>query len=166
MARFTGARRPGGARMTTLSPPEGTALFLIGMRVTRLWRVRAWLAVLAAMPKMLIHLRRNPEAGLLSAQLYLGRSLMVVSYWRSAEDIRRFAADAGAPHLPVWRWFNGELAGTDSVGIWHETYVIGEHETIASGMPPSGLAQAVGACPVAAGTTTAAQRLTRSGLNG
>ncbi|MBD0861079.1 DUF4188 domain-containing protein [Gordonia sp. zg691] len=153
---------PLAARTTNVVPPEGTALFLIGMRVTRPWRVRAWLAVFAAMPKMLIHLRRRPEAGMLGAQLYLGGSLMVLSYWRSADDIRRFAADPDAPHLPVWRWFNRELADTGSVGIWHETYVIGEHETVSSGMPPWGLVRAVGGCAVDASTATAGRRLARS----
>lgn len=150
------------ARMTNAVPPAGTAVFVIGMRVTRPWRVRAWLPVMAAMPKMLIHLRRRPEAGMLDARLYLGRSLMVLSYWRSADDLRRFASDPDAPHLPVWRWFTRELADTDSVGIWHETYVVGEHESISSGMAPQGLARAVGWCPVGPGTATAAGRLVRS----
>lgn len=150
------------ARTTSVTPADGTTLFLIGMRVTRPLRVRAWLSVLVAMPRMLRHLRRDPDAGMLDAHLYLGRSLMVVSYWRSAEDLRRFAADAAAPHLPAWRRFNRSWADTDSVGIWHETYVIGEHETIASGMPPWGLARAVGSCPVGGGTATAAARLARS----
>ncbi|MFT4393891.1 DUF4188 domain-containing protein [Gordonia lacunae] len=149
-------------RMTNDVPPAGTAVFLIGMRVTRPWRVRAWLSVMAAMPRMLIHLRRRPEAGMLDARLYLGGSLMVLSYWRSADDLRRFASDPTAPHLPAWRWFNRELADTDSVGIWHETYVVGEHESISSGMAPQGLARAVGWRPVGPGTTTAASRLARS----
>ncbi len=63
-----------------------------------------------------------------------------------------------APHLPAWRWFNKRFADRNAVGIWHETYVIGEHETITSGMPPWGLAEAVGAVPVGPGTKTAAQR--------
>lgn len=150
------------ARMTNNVPPEGTVVFLIGMRVTRPWRVRAWLSVMAAMPRMLIHLRRRPEAGMLDSRLYAGSSLMVISYWRSAEDLRRFAADPDAPHLAAWRWFNRDLADTDSVGIWHETYVVGEHESISSGMAPQGLARAVGWCPVGPGATTAASRLARS----
>ncbi|QTI68307.1 DUF4188 domain-containing protein [Gordonia polyisoprenivorans] len=145
-------------RMTNKTPPEGTTLFLIGMSMPRLRHAGAWLAVFLAMPRMLVYLKRNPEAGLLSGRLYVGASIMVVSYWRSAEDIRRFAADARAPHLLAWRWFNKRFADRNAVGIWHETYVIGEHETITSGMPPWGLAEAVGAVPVGLGTKTAAQR--------
>jgi hypothetical protein len=155
--------KPDSRRITNVQPPAGTTLFLIGMRVTHPLRVRAWLSVLIAMPRMLVHLRRHADAGMLSYRLYLGPSLMVVSYWRSPEDLRRFAADGDGPHLPAWRWFNRHLADTGSVGIWHETYVVGEHETISSGMPPWGLAEAVGAQPIGVGQSTAAGRLARSG---
>ncbi|MFW0783878.1 DUF4188 domain-containing protein [Gordonia sp. CPCC 206044] len=146
-------------RTTNVTPPPGTTLFLIGMRVTHPLRLYAWLYPFFAMPRMLIHLRRHRDAGMLTCRLYLGASLMVVSYWRSADDLRRFAADPGAPHLPAWRGFAKRFAGTNSVGIWHETYVIGEHETSASGMPPWGLAEAVGVKPIGSGEGSAAQRL-------
>ncbi|GAA1479755.1 DUF4188 domain-containing protein [Gordonia sinesedis] len=149
-------------RMTNRRPPAGTALFLIGMRPTKPWRLRAWLSVYVAMPGMLVHLRRHRDAGMLSARVYAGGSFLVVSYWRSADDLRRFAADPDAPHLPAWRRYVRRLAGTDSVGIWHETYVIGEHETVSEGMPPWGLAEAVGAESVSVGTTTAARRIAQS----
>ncbi|MEE3851215.1 DUF4188 domain-containing protein [Gordonia sp. LSe1-13] len=153
--------RPDARRLTNQTPPPGTTLFLIGMRVTNPLRVRAWLSVFLAMPRMLFHLRRHTDAGMLTYRLYVGSSLMVLSYWRSPEDLRRFAADADAPHLPAWRWFNKRFADTNSVGIWHETYVIGDHETISSGMPPWGLAEAVGAEPIGRGSATAAARLAR-----
>ncbi|MGC5248090.1 DUF4188 domain-containing protein [Gordonia sp. DT219] len=149
-------------RFTNQPPPDGTALFLIGMTLPRLRHPRAWLSVFLAMPRMLWYLKANAETGLLSARLYLGSSIMVVSYWRSAEDVRRFAADGAAPHLPAWRRFTKRFADTNAVGIWHETYVIGEHETIASGMSPRGLSEAVGAVPVGVGTATAAQRIHQS----
>ncbi|MDL9936548.1 DUF4188 domain-containing protein [Gordonia sp. ABSL1-1] len=150
------------ARFTNQTPPPGTAMFLIGMRVTRPWRLGAWLAVFLAMPRMLWHLHRHPDAGMLSGHLYVGRSLMLVSYWRSADDIQRFAAAGDAPHLAVWRRFTGRYAGTGSVGIWHETYVIGEHESVSSGMSPWGLTEAVGWRLVGAGTQTAGTRLRAS----
>ncbi|WP_331852584.1 DUF4188 domain-containing protein [Gordonia insulae] len=149
--------------MTNVAPPEGTTLFLIGMRVTKPWRVRAWVGVFAAMARILGHLRANRGAGMLSHRLYLGSSAMVVSYWSSADDLRRFAAAADAPHLPAWRWFTRNFADTNSVGIWHETYVIGEHETISSGMGAWGLAEAVGAEPIGSGQATAAARLAHNG---
>ena len=146
-------------RMTAAPPPEGTTLFLIGMSLPRLWHLRAWLGVFATMPRILVYLGRHPDAGLFSSQIYLGRSLMVVTYWRSADHLRRFAADSDAPHRPAWDWFNRHFADTDAVGIWHETYVIGEHESICVGMPPYGLTEAVGWEPVGRGTATSKQRM-------
>jgi len=39
-------------------------VFLIGMRINRPWKVREWLPVAVAMPKMLRWLDQHPEAGL------------------------------------------------------------------------------------------------------
>lgn len=138
--------RPTAIRMTNEPPPAGTALFLIGMKVTKPWHLRAWLSVFIAMPRMLRYLQAHPEAGMLSARLCKSRRLVQRRlYWRSATDLQRFAADPDAPHLPAWRWFTKIYADRDKVGIWHETYVIGDHEAISSGMPPYGLTAAVGA---------------------
>ena len=41
-------------------------LFLIGIRLNKLWAVHKWLPVFIAMPRMLAELDRKPEAGLLS----------------------------------------------------------------------------------------------------
>ena len=41
-------------------------LFLIGVRLNKLWAAHKWLPVFAAMPRMLAELDRKPEAGLLS----------------------------------------------------------------------------------------------------
>ncbi len=46
-------------------------LFLIGMRLNKLWAVHKWLPVSIAMPRMLADLDRKPEAGLLSHRLYM-----------------------------------------------------------------------------------------------
>ncbi|MCH5644928.1 MULTISPECIES: DUF4188 domain-containing protein [unclassified Gordonia (in: high G+C Gram-positive bacteria)] len=157
--------KPDAARMTNLTPPDGTTLFLIGMKVTKPWRIRAWTYTFFAMPRMLKHLERHREAGLLSYHLYLVPSPLVVTYWRSAADIQAFAADSAAPHRPAWQWFNKHFADQNAVGIWHETYEIDRHETINSGMPPWGLSKAVGRRPIAAGSRTAAQRMAASGVN-
>jgi len=149
-------------RMTVNQPPAGTAVFLIGMRVNKPWRLHEWLAVFFAMPRMLAHLARHPEAGLLCYDVYAGRNMIVVSYWSSAEALRTFASNPRAPHAGAWRRFNKRLAGTGSVGIWHETYVIGEHEAVYGGMPPFGLGKAVGTRPISGETATAKQRLAAS----
>ena len=44
-------------------------VFLIGMKINRLWKIYKWLPVAAAMPKMLKELSLNPESGFLGFQL-------------------------------------------------------------------------------------------------
>ncbi len=56
-------------------------VFLIGMRINKLWKVWKWLPVVAAMPKMLKELAAHPELGMLSARGHYGlRNLMVLQY--------------------------------------------------------------------------------------
>jgi hypothetical protein len=49
-------------------------VFLIGMRVNHPLRVRKWLPVVAAMPKMLKVLSQHPELGCLGFQQWFGRT--------------------------------------------------------------------------------------------
>lgn len=68
--------------------------------------------------------RHDPESGMLGCEQWSGRTTMMVSYWKTPEHLRRFAADQDAPHLEPWRRFMKELSGTEDVGIWHETYQV------------------------------------------
>ena len=147
------------SRTTNAPPPEGTTVFLAGMRPNQPWRLREWLRVSFEMGKMLLYLRRHPDAGLLWHQLCLARYPFVLTYWASAEALQRFAADARAPHAPAWRWFRRVIGDRGSVGVWHETYVVGVHESVYSGMPEVGLAKAVGSIPLTPALTTFQQRL-------
>src|SRR3712207_1972886 len=71
---------------------EEAVVFVIGMRVNRWRRVRSWLPVARAMPRMLAELAEHPEDGLLHACSYWsGRTFLVLQYWRSAEDLGRYA---------------------------------------------------------------------------
>jgi len=136
-------------------------VFLIGMRINKLWKVRRWWPVFRAMPKMIRELSRDPESGLLGVTTgLLGGGPAVVQYWRSFEDLERFARDPGAPHLPAWRAFNQQVRKSGDVGIWHETYRVhaGESEAIYANMPRIGLANAANHGPLES-TSTAAQRI-------
>jgi hypothetical protein len=84
----------------------------------------------------------------------------VAQYWRSFEDLERYARDADAEHLPAWRRFNQKARESGSVGIWHETYKVhaGDYETIYNNMPRIGLARAGAHRPLGS-TSTAAQRV-------
>ena len=136
-------------------------VFLIGMRINRPWKVRKWLPVVAAMPKMLAELQQDPDAGLLQAHTWFGRTIIVVQYWRSFAHLERYARDPGAQHLPAWRAFNRAVGSSGDVGIWHETYQVraGAYEALYGNMPRFGLAAGTAHVPVGRVGRTAAHRI-------
>jgi hypothetical protein len=137
-------------------------VFLIGMRVNKLWAVRKWLPVARAMGPMLETLYGHPEKGFLGAQTLLAwRGVTMVQYWRSAEDLMRFAHAPEEPHLGPWRRFMKEVGGDGTVGIWHETYVVqpGHAEAIYGNMPVFGLAAATRHVPATGRRYSARERL-------
>src|SRR5450755_2695554 len=81
-------------------------VFLIGMRVNRWWRVLQWLRVALAMPPMVKELEAKPELGFLGAESWFGRTTIMLSYWRSMDDLMSYAKSRNAEHLPAWRAFN------------------------------------------------------------
>jgi hypothetical protein len=120
-------------------------VFVIGMRFNRLWKVHQWWPVFTAMPKMLKVLATNPSKGFLGGRTMLGgRTITMIQYWRSFEDLERFARDSGDPHLEPWRRFNRKVGKSGDVGIFHETYKVpaGSYECIYGNMPVIGLAAA------------------------
>jgi len=136
-------------------------VFLIGMRVNRPWRVRQWFPVFRAMPKMIAELEQHPETGFLGAHqglMYGGPAL--VQFWRSFDELDRYARNPDARHLPAWKRFNQIVRGSGDVGIWHETYRVraGEYEAIYGNMPRVGLAAAGEHAPLGS-TSTAPQRI-------
>lgn len=159
-------------RRTTHGHQGEIAVFLIGMRFNRFRRVDQWLPVLRAMPRMIRELYEakaaaargeGPDLGFLDARTVLdGRGVTVVQYWRSVEDVYRYARSPEHEHRPAWQAFNARARRADgSVGIWHETYAVpaGGHESIYVAMPPSGLARATSEVPVARRGETARERL-------
>lgn len=150
-------------RHTARPESEEFVVFLIGMRVNRLWQIWLWLPVLAAMPRMIIELAKDPSRGLLGRPrtFVSGRVVMLVQYWRSFEDLERYARDPKAQHLPAWRAFNRRIRDNGSVGIFHETYRVtaDDAETVYGNMPAFGLAAATSVVPVSGGRHSAAARL-------
>ncbi len=147
----------------TVPQGSGVVVFLIGMRINELRRVRTWAPIMAAMPRMLAELARRPDSGMLSARTFVsGRTVLVRQYWRSAEDLMAYAKDPASQHLPAWRDFNtrARTAG-GAVGIYHETYVVdADHlEAISVDMPQSGVLEALGSVEVSRSRTSARERL-------
>lgn len=120
-------------------------VFLIGMRINKLWKVWTWLPVAFAMPRMLIELAKRPDLGLLHARSHFGlRNVMVVQYWRSFEQLEAYAKSRESAHLPAWQSFNKAVGSNGDVGIWHETFLIapGRYENVYNNMPRHGLGAA------------------------
>lgn len=143
-------------------------VFLIGMRVNQPWAFGKWLPVAQAMGPMIKTLTEHPEKGFLGAESFFRLfplGIMMMSYWRSFEDLERFARSPSEPHLPAWQAFNKAVGSDGSVGIWHETYLIqpGQYEAIYGNMPVFGLAAATEHVPVGRRGEGARERVRSAG---
>lgn len=138
-------------------------IFTIGMRINRLWKVHKWLPVFRAMRPMMVTLSRNPAKGLLGSRAVLeGRTLWLMQYWRTFDDLERFARDPEDPHLEAWRRFNQAIGASGDVGIFHETFKVqaGGYECLYGNMPRYGLAEAGRSVPIGGGRReTARERI-------
>jgi hypothetical protein len=141
--------------------PGDFVVFLIGMRINHPLLVHKWLPVAAAMPRMIRELRRRPELGFLHAEMWFARTVIVVQYWRSMDQLLAYATNREAEHLPAWKAFNRAVGTSGAVGIWHETYSIapGRFESIYVNMPPFGLGKAGSLVPAMGKRNSARDRL-------
>ena len=141
-------------------------VFLIGMRINKLWKVHRWYPLTHAMPRMLAELEAHPEMGMLGGEMWFGRTTILVQYWRSLEHLFAYATNREATHLPAWKAFNQSAASSGDVGVWHETYSVspGKYENVYVNMPPFGLGKvgkllpATGSLGSAAGRVKASER--------
>ncbi len=156
--------------MTAIAPGRWThehkgdvTVFLIGMRINKIWRPDAWGPVVAAMPPMLAELSRDPASGFLGYQMLAGvRGPILIQYWRTPEDVYSYASERKAAHRPAWTAFNKrarKLPG--AVGIWHETFQVSRAESVYVDMPPTGLAAATTSVPITRRLDRAPARLGR-----
>lgn len=146
-------------RFTAELGPEGMVVVLIGMRFNHWWRIDKWLFMLVTMYRSLRHLAKHEE-GLLANYSWPGRTTLMVQYWRSMEDLQRFASNPDAPHLAGWRRYVRRIGNDGSMGAYHEAYQVrpGGTDVIYVNMPAFGLAGATEPVPVDAGRNTAKQR--------
>lgn len=138
-------------------------LFLIGMRINQPLKVHKWLPVVRAMPNMIAELRHKPELGFLHSEAWFSRTIILVQYWRSMEQLLAYAMNREAAHLPAWQAFNKAVGTDGTVGIWHETYSAsaGTYENIYVNMPEFGLGKAGALQSATGGRQSAAGRLAR-----
>jgi len=135
-------------------------VFLIGMRVNKVWKIHKWLPMMLAMPRMLRELKGHPESGFLG---HIVSPTVIVQYWRSFDHLEAYARSQDRQHWPAWVDFNRRVGRSrDDVGIWHETYLVrsGAYEAVYSGMPPFGLGQAGTLVPASGRRESARGRLT------
>lgn len=122
-------------RHVTHAHEDDVVVFNIGMTIRRKHRIDLWWPVFTAMPAMISELSRNRAAadrgeaedlGFIGAYTLMGRhGPWVVQYWRSTEQLYRYASSADAKHLPAWKRFNAVARKhPEAVGIWHETFAV------------------------------------------
>ncbi len=135
-------------------------VFIIGMKINKLWKIHKWLPVAMAMPKMIKELMANKESGLLGISNY-GVPPVMVQYWRSYEQLEKYSRNRDLTHFPEWVKFNKSVGSNGDVGIWHETYKIsaGNYECIYNNMPLMGLAKATKAVPATGRKASSAARM-------
>lgn len=142
-------------------------VFIIGMRINRLFAIGKWLPVFRAMGAMLKDLSGDEAAGYMGAEFAFKswRVPVLIQYWRSFEQLHAYAHDPARDHQPAWRAFNKAVGGDGSVGIYHETYIVepGRYETVYANMTPFGLGAVAGTVP-ATGNRNAARDRLRSGI--
>jgi hypothetical protein len=138
-------------------------VFMIGMRFNKLWKIHKWLPVFLAMPRMLRELEQNPDLGLLGRHVWVGRTVIVLQYWRSLDQLYAYAKNRNQAHLPAWAAFNRAIGKSGDVGVWHETYRTreGDYETIYANMPLFGLAKATKAVSATGRKESASGRIAR-----
>jgi hypothetical protein len=139
-------------------------VFLIGMRINKLWKIHKWLPVALAMPRMLKELEKNPDLGFLGAHTWFSRTVIVLQYWRSVEDLQAYAKNRDRAHLPAWAAFNKAVGKEGDVGVWHETYRTreGDYETVYVNMPLFGLGKATEVVTATGRRESAAGRINKA----
>ena len=132
-------------------------VFLVGFRFNGVRGLLSAVQTFTKMPAMLSALERKPELGCLGGHVAFGwRTAYVIQYWRSYDDLERFAHMPAEAHLPAWRWYARLGKKGSGSGVWHETFRVaaGAYESIYVNMPQFGLAKATAHRSLAAGSTS------------
>ena len=137
-------------------------VFLIGIRFNGVNGIVNAVRTFFRMPAMLEEIMGDPEIGCLSMRYGLtARSATIVQYWRSFEDLERYARSDRFRHRGAWGWYNRLGRTARGAGIWHETFRVsaGAYEGIGANIPPAGIAAAMGSTPVDPPRQSARKRL-------
>lgn len=141
-------------RYTALVSPritESYVVLFLGVRVNHLFLFWKWIPTVLVAAPMVYSLMRHRAAGFLGAQAFFFQpGVGIIQYWRSFDDLERFARSKKHPHLRGWRWYNRSIGASGSVGLWHEAFLVrpGCQETRYDNMPLFGLGRAAKHVPV------------------
>ncbi|MGQ5516902.1 monooxygenase family protein [Halococcus saccharolyticus] len=122
---------------------EGFVIYINGMRLNTLRALPHWLVANWKVAKMFRELEADPDSGFLGyTPIFLGlRKGAAMQYWRSLEDLQRFATDPNGSHIPAWKWYNETADPDGGLGFWAELYVVDgdSFETFFRNVPPIGV---------------------------
>lgn len=123
----------------TASTDGDFVVFIIGMRINRWWMIHRWLPLIIAMGGMICELSLRPELGFLGGKTWFRRTIVLIQYWRSFEDLEFYARAKDLQHLPAWADFNRKIGNDGTVGVYHETCRVGpgQYENVFVNMPPT-----------------------------
>ena len=124
---------------------EPVVVFLVGGHSNNILAVRHWFWIARSFLSLVRYLNTHPETGYLGGHVMyrlLPFGMILQSYWRSVDDLERFARSKDQPHLKAWTHFVRNVATTGALSIWHETYIAepGKYEAVYGTMAPYGLA--------------------------
>ncbi|MBA2692668.1 MAG: DUF4188 domain-containing protein [Rubrobacter sp.] len=154
-----------GGRFTARTD-ESFAVFVMGVRVNRVFAFREWVGVMSSLRSMLRELRERPGTGFLGGHTHFcWRGVTLFQYWRSYEDLENYSRNPNEAHMPGWQKFNRRVRKGGAVGLWHEAYLVGPgcYEAVYADVPVSGLARATKHIPAFGGKETRRRRRIRSG---
>ncbi|MBO3749422.1 DUF4188 domain-containing protein [Streptosporangiaceae bacterium NEAU-GS5] len=141
---------------------EPFVVFIVGMRINRLWHLRKWTFGVLAFIKQYKLLLKHPEKGFMGGQhIIYPRGMGMIMYWKSYDDLDKWARDPSEPHLETWKRYNQLVRGNGTFGVWHETYLIdpAKYEAIYSSMPSFALGTVFPLVPALGRKETARRRL-------
>lgn len=130
---------------------EPFIMLILGIRVNDFRLFWKWIPTALYSLPMLYTLIRHRAAGFLGGQAtYFWPGIGLIQYWRTFEDLERFARSKEHPHFGAWRWYNKAIGTKGSVGLWHEVFLVKPlcHETVYENMPLFGMAAATKPIPV------------------
>lgn len=146
----------------TIENDRDIVVFLIGASINKWWLLPISMPIFISMPRMLRELASDPDSGFLGVQNFgLGG---MAQYWRSLDDLNRYAHDKQKTHRPAWLRYMQKILGNGAAGVWHETYVVraGDYEAIYTNTPRIGQGRFRPLVPATGERATALRRLGRA----